>query len=193
MLKPWMAEAMTHVIATEDPPLTPSRRRPYIYVYDMKPDYSTDYWQYRIEAAHCIYRWVLGCAVVGTLSAALAWVPAGPGGALLLHGHSGMLRLVLYRWQGTSPCAPGLSMTEGPRDPDYRDRYCIRTSLCGLGLTCGPTPAAPLPNPAQVVPGPQPQRLRGLQRLRRGAPATRAVPHLGAQDAGVGAMNSKPV
>lgn len=55
-----MEEAMTHVIATEDPPLTPTRRRPYIYVYDMKPDYSTDYWQYRIEAAHCIYRWVLG-------------------------------------------------------------------------------------------------------------------------------------
>ena len=31
--------------------------RPYIYVYDMKSDYSTDMLQYRIEGAHCLYRW----------------------------------------------------------------------------------------------------------------------------------------
>ncbi|GLC75556.1 hypothetical protein PLESTF_001656500 [Pleodorina starrii] len=54
--KPWLAEAINHVVATEDPPLTPTRRRPYIYVYDMNPEYGTDLWQYRIEGSHCVYR-----------------------------------------------------------------------------------------------------------------------------------------
>ncbi|KXZ50749.1 hypothetical protein GPECTOR_15g434 [Gonium pectorale] len=54
--KPWIAAALTHTVATEDPPLTPLRRRPYVYVYDMKPDFGTDLWQYRIEGSHCVYR-----------------------------------------------------------------------------------------------------------------------------------------
>jgi hypothetical protein len=34
----------------------PAGKRPYIYVYDVKPDFSTDMLQYRIERAHCNYR-----------------------------------------------------------------------------------------------------------------------------------------
>ncbi|GIL69673.1 hypothetical protein Vretifemale_506 [Volvox reticuliferus] len=56
LAKPWISDVMTHVVATEDPPMTPERRRPYIYVYDIKPDFSTDIMQYRIEGSHCVYR-----------------------------------------------------------------------------------------------------------------------------------------
>ncbi|KAG2488211.1 hypothetical protein HYH03_013205 [Edaphochlamys debaryana] len=54
--KPWMQGVITPAVAPEDPPMTPYRRRPYVYVYDMKSDFSTDLWQYRIEARHCVYR-----------------------------------------------------------------------------------------------------------------------------------------
>ncbi|KAG2432503.1 hypothetical protein HXX76_008848 [Chlamydomonas incerta] len=54
--KPWIEPTLTHTVATEDPPLTPTRRRPYIYVYDMKSDFGTDLMQYRIEGSHCLYR-----------------------------------------------------------------------------------------------------------------------------------------
>lgn len=54
--KPWIEPVLTHTVATEDPPLTPVRRRPYIYVYDMKSDFGTDLLQYRIEGSHCLYR-----------------------------------------------------------------------------------------------------------------------------------------
>ncbi|KAG2424765.1 hypothetical protein HXX76_014189 [Chlamydomonas incerta] len=55
--KPWLEPAVSPPVAAEDPPRTaPTRRRPYIYVYDVKPDYSSDILQYRIERAHCNYR-----------------------------------------------------------------------------------------------------------------------------------------
>ena len=42
--------------AAEDPPPKPQRRRPFIYVYDLKPEYSSDILQFRIEGRHCLYR-----------------------------------------------------------------------------------------------------------------------------------------
>ncbi|PNH08225.1 hypothetical protein TSOC_005205 [Tetrabaena socialis] len=55
--KPWLKPAITPPVAAEDPPTSsPQRKRPYIYVYDVKPDYSTDMLQYRIERSHCNYR-----------------------------------------------------------------------------------------------------------------------------------------
>ncbi|GFR49988.1 hypothetical protein Agub_g12134 [Astrephomene gubernaculifera] len=54
--QPWLPAVRTHIVATEDPPLTPVRRRPYVYVYDMKPEYGSDLLQYRIEGSHCVYR-----------------------------------------------------------------------------------------------------------------------------------------
>ncbi|GFR49991.1 hypothetical protein Agub_g12137 [Astrephomene gubernaculifera] len=60
--KPWLAAAVTPPVAAEDPPRTaPQRKRPYVYVYDVKPEYSSDILQYRIERVNCKYRqWELG-------------------------------------------------------------------------------------------------------------------------------------
>lgn len=54
--KPWLRKAITPPVAAQDPPLTPTRLRPYVYVYDVPPDYSSDILQYRIERSHCTYR-----------------------------------------------------------------------------------------------------------------------------------------
>ncbi|GIL48810.1 hypothetical protein Vafri_5227 [Volvox africanus] len=55
--KPWLEPAVTPPVAAEDPPRTkPQRVRPYIYVYDVRPEYSSDILQYRIERGHCSYR-----------------------------------------------------------------------------------------------------------------------------------------
>ncbi|KAG2488200.1 hypothetical protein HYH03_013194 [Edaphochlamys debaryana] len=55
--KPWLQPVITPPIAAEDPPVTsPTRTRPYIYIYDVKTDFSSDILQYRIERFACSYR-----------------------------------------------------------------------------------------------------------------------------------------
>ncbi len=47
--------------------LTPlTRSRPYIYVYDVATELSSDIMQYRIERMHCTYRWAAVRGVRGT-------------------------------------------------------------------------------------------------------------------------------
>lgn len=54
--KTWLKSTLTTVAAALDPPLKPTRKRPFVYVYDTAPEYNTDILQYRIERAHCSYR-----------------------------------------------------------------------------------------------------------------------------------------
>ena len=45
--RPWLADVLTPVPAAQDPPHSPTRKRPFIYVYDMWPEFNTDVMQYR--------------------------------------------------------------------------------------------------------------------------------------------------
>ena len=45
--RPWLKDVMTPVAAAQDPPLSPTRKRPFIYVYDTWPEFNTDVMQYR--------------------------------------------------------------------------------------------------------------------------------------------------
>lgn len=55
--KKWLKAAITPPVAAQDPPQSTTRLRPYIYVYDVSPRFSSDILQYRIERTHCTYRW----------------------------------------------------------------------------------------------------------------------------------------
>jgi len=54
--KVWLEQVLTPTLAAADPPASPTRRRPFVYVYDTLPDYNTDIMQYRIERSHCTHR-----------------------------------------------------------------------------------------------------------------------------------------
>eukprot|EP00955_Chlamydomonas_euryale_P064089 358852-Chlamydomonas_euryale.AAC.2 len=45
--KVWLEQVLTPTLAAADPPASPTRRRPFVYVYDTLPDYNTDIMQYR--------------------------------------------------------------------------------------------------------------------------------------------------
>ena len=54
--KPWLSDVLTPVPAAQDPPFSPTRKRPFIYVYDMWPEFNTDVMQYRYEGGQ-LYRY----------------------------------------------------------------------------------------------------------------------------------------
>ncbi len=54
--RPWLQAVITPPVAAQDPPQQPLRLRPYIYVYDVAPEFSTDIYQYRIERGNCMWR-----------------------------------------------------------------------------------------------------------------------------------------
>ena len=45
--KPWLKDVMTPVPAGLEPPPSPTRKRPFVYVYDTWPEFNTDVQQYR--------------------------------------------------------------------------------------------------------------------------------------------------
>ena len=46
--KPWLKSAMKPVAAAQTvPPASPTRKRPFVYVYDTHPEFNTDVMQYR--------------------------------------------------------------------------------------------------------------------------------------------------
>lgn len=45
--KPWLKAVMTPVAAALDPPASPTRKRPFVYVYDTWPEFNSDVQQYR--------------------------------------------------------------------------------------------------------------------------------------------------
>ena len=45
--RPWLLDVMSPVTSSADPPASPTRKRPFIYVYDTNPEYNTDVLQYR--------------------------------------------------------------------------------------------------------------------------------------------------
>ncbi|KAG1665166.1 hypothetical protein FOA52_005547 [Chlamydomonas sp. UWO 241] len=56
--KPWLKPTMRHApeaVAEQLPPQA-TRMRPLIYVYDMPPEFTTRFWQYRIIKRACVYR-----------------------------------------------------------------------------------------------------------------------------------------
>lgn len=54
--KPWLQAPLMTVPSAADPPLKPTRKRPFIYVYDLRPEFFEDLMAYRIERFHCTYR-----------------------------------------------------------------------------------------------------------------------------------------
>ena len=45
--RPWLKSVLRPVVAAVDPPVSPTRKRPLIYVYDTWPEFNTDVLQYR--------------------------------------------------------------------------------------------------------------------------------------------------
>ena len=45
--KPWLKKVMTPPVAAADPPASPTRKRPFVYVYDTHPEFNSDVQQYR--------------------------------------------------------------------------------------------------------------------------------------------------
>ncbi|MEW5298002.1 MAG: hypothetical protein WDW36_001167 [Sanguina aurantia] len=54
--KPWLQPVLNIIIAAVDPPLAPTRLRPFIFVYELDSAFYTDILQYRIEKSHGLYR-----------------------------------------------------------------------------------------------------------------------------------------
>ncbi|MEW5312044.1 MAG: hypothetical protein WDW38_003706 [Sanguina aurantia] len=54
--KPWLQPVLNRIIAAANPPLTPTRLRPFIFVYELDSAFYTDILQYRIEKSHGLYR-----------------------------------------------------------------------------------------------------------------------------------------
>lgn len=61
--KPWISlVAPDPVPAAADPPLQPTRRRPFIFVYELGSEYYTDLLQYRHARDRCV--WCVWCVCV---------------------------------------------------------------------------------------------------------------------------------